>query len=155
MPHSLVERNGGTCLIRDVLSYLRALLGDINLDPHDWPSIMFAIQSVLNEPLRPRLRDDSVGSTRTLLQTMTGIRPHRLAVQISSVLNHPNSNTFVDGVRAEQLIIIARIQDALDTLHKSVAIPANENLKIESLHIIMPHFGGFTLGRSISKSESN
>ena len=108
-------------LMRPVLAATRAMLGELKLGPQDWPSVIPAISTALNEAPLERLgrRDD--GIARCPLEVMTGIRPRRHILSIvPEGANFLNGHT-ISHARASQLAHIEQLQTALEALHKDVS----------------------------------
>lgn len=69
-------------LNRDILSALRAMLGELKLAPQDWGTVIGTIQTVIKEAPEARLGKDDDSSTRSTLEVMTGIHPRRQLIHI-------------------------------------------------------------------------
>lgn len=147
-------------LNRDVLRAMRAMLGELKLAPHDWASVIDAIQTVLNESACPRLGRNPDGTTRTPLQVMTGIRPNRGLVRIlHSQIEHSSPCT-MDQSEAERIISITQLQQTLYEMHKEVNHKVNLRRRqvIErhnkATNIVQPNFspGDYVLVRVANNS---
>ena len=142
-------------LMREILTALRAILGELNLAPQDWSSVIEAVPPALNEAPLKRLGKNNDGTTRTPLQVMTGIRPRRAILRIISDVDAPNSAKTLTVARAQQIISIEKLQRSIDDLHKNVSekITSKRRREIEahnrSTNIVVPRFsiGDFVLVR--------
>ena len=141
--------------MRDILAAMRAMLGELKLAPHDWPTVINAIASALNEAPLPRLGQNTDKSTRSPLQVMTGIRPRRVALRILQDSSPPFMDKSLTRARTEQLIQINKLQEGLDALHKDVSDRIGKRRKRaiaahnRATNIVAPQFavGDFVLVR--------
>lgn len=145
-------------VMRSVLSAIRAMLAELKLAPQDWPSVLPAIASTLNESSLDRLGRRPDGAARSPLEVMTGISPKRPIVRIL-----PPSASFIESktlshAHAAQIVKISDLQASLDKIHKDVErlvskrreqAVAKHNL---STNIVLPSFnvGDFVVVRRAS-----
>ena len=109
-------------MCREVLRACKALLSEWSLSPMDWPGITECMQSVLNHaPLtRLGLRDPNAkGVYRTPLEVLTGHRPVRPLLRAMPISDYPSAIA-CDELHARQLIGIATLQHAAESMHREV-----------------------------------
>lgn len=106
-------------LNRDILSALRAMLGELKLAPQDWRIVIGSIQTVINESSEARLGKNDDGSTRSAFEVMTGIRPRRRLIHI--VQGPPKYGHYqIDHSMAEKLCSIDMLAKSIHNMHKEV-----------------------------------
>lgn len=146
---------------RDILAALGAMLAELKLAPQDWPSVIQAIQSVLNEAPTPRLGKHSDSTFRTPLTVMTGIKPRRSILRILEDQSSSSEKIVtLDRLHAEQLVKIQELQLSLQDMHREVKTRiSNTRMKAINAHnratnIVKPNFqlGDFVLVRRRSKT---
>lgn len=106
--------------MRPVLSATKSMLAELKLAPQDWPQVIPAISSALNEARLDRLGRRPDGIPRTPLEVMTGISPNSAVLHILPNSPSSTSELILDRARAEQIIEISSLQQSLDLMHKEV-----------------------------------
>ncbi len=146
-------------VMRTVQASCRALLTDLKLGPHDWPSIAPVIQSTLNEAPLERLGPRDEGVHRSPLEVMTGLRPRRDLLYHAITRPADAEHMRLERIRAIQLLNIRELQCALDKMHKNAQTTISKNRLRQIRHhnkqtnIVAPNFtiGDFVLVRSPQK----
>ena len=107
---------------REVLRACRALCSEWRLGAQDWPTVIEAVQSVLNHsPLRrlgPR-SPDAPGVYRTPLEVYTGHTPRRPLLRALPPSSYPTALSQREA-DAKQLLQIQDLQTALEEMHRDV-----------------------------------
>ncbi len=95
--------------MRTVQAACRALLTDLKVGSHNWPSIAPAIQTTLNESPLERLGSVDDGVHLSPLEVMTGLRDLlQLAIPSQGDMEHMR----LERIRATQLFNIRELQNA-------------------------------------------
>lgn len=105
---------------REVLRGCKALLSEWHLAPQDWPDVVDCVQSVVNHAPLQRLGTRSPGVYRTPLEVFKALKPTRPLLCALPISKHPEAETESE-VRARQVIVIDRVQAALNDMHKDVS----------------------------------
>lgn len=99
------EQRGSVCTQNDVLGVETITL--------DWPSVVYWIQSILNQsPLR-RLGTSKNGAMRTPLEAFTGMKPTRPILCDVTYLQYKEPKSS-EEVRVQQVINIQSVQAGMD-----------------------------------------
>lgn len=124
--HSPWATGTAESITRSILKATRAIISELSLAPHDWPAVLPAVATALNEAGLECLGRNADGTLRSPLQVMTGIIPNRPIMRvITGTVDVPISNT-LEQARANQVINIAKLQNDMDKLHKDVSESINE-----------------------------
>jgi len=109
-------------ICREVLRSSKALLSEWKLGAKDWPSVLEAVQSVINHaPLRRlglRNKNDQ-GVYRTPLEVFTGHKPVRPLMRALQMPDYETSRS-LDEVHMRMVMGIDELQSALEGMHKEV-----------------------------------
>ena len=108
---------------REFLRTARALLSEFRLDEKKWPSILPMIQSILNNSKRPSLGDRA---PITVLTGQPSDNPLRTIVLPNSI-----TPTTLTKVQQKKLSNIENLKNALDKMHKDVAMSRTRKRKLE------------------------
>lgn len=98
---------------KEVLRATRALLSEFRLRESEWPTVLPLVQSTLNHSKRP-----SLGNV-ALITAFTGQQPDS---PLRTLLPAAGSKAAsVDFIKAQRIIGISRLSDAIDLIHKTVS----------------------------------
>ena len=104
---------------RNFMAACLALTTEAKFGPQDWPEFVPVLESIINEAPTARLGKRSDGVSRSPLEFMTGLKPHRSILRGDTGIHGYKSLT-LNRVRAEQSLNIEKLQKDLDLMHKAV-----------------------------------
>lgn len=96
------------------------MLTELKHAPRDWVSIINMLSTVLHETASKRLRKNENGTTQTLLEVMTGIRPKRAFMKVMGVNAEPFTPRTLERETAQRVLKITLLSNRLHHLHKNV-----------------------------------
>jgi len=105
--------------MRQIQDAYRCIQSELKLAPHDWPTVVGMIQSILNESPLKRLGSKGPGVYRSPLEVMTGISPNRKHFSNTQVGKSKIKSKSLSKARLLQLLEINLLQEAFDGMHKT------------------------------------
>ena len=106
---------------REVLRVARALLSEYQLGGAEWPRSLHTIQRVLNHSPSPKL-----GSVTAPITAFTMQQPDNTLNFLVDEVSEATTIKTLTMVKARQLMQLHTLQDAMDSMHKSVVLTATK-----------------------------
>lgn len=107
-------------LCTEVLKTANALLSEWRLPITQWPSIVNAIQCVINQPPLRRLGRSKQGKLRCALEVFIGLARSSITIRPMLIRKFRDLD-FMDWARIAGLTDVVRLPDALHHTHKEMA----------------------------------
>jgi len=142
-------------LMRSILSATRAMIAELKLAPQDWMEVIPTVASALNAASLDRLGRRPDGIARSPLEVMTGISPNNPVLHVIKQTPKVTNEKNLDLARTCQVLEIAKLQAALNEMHKAVDISVSRRREKaiaahnKATNIVTPSFevGDFVLVR--------
>jgi hypothetical protein len=115
----------------------RAMVSEMHLAPQEWPCVLPAIQTVLNNS------PSSHKACQTLLTAFTG---HARDTPLSLAILHPIANHSLSFIKDQQLAESTKITNQVEKLHKEVSenVSRQRRKQVEAhnahTHLVLPNF---------------
>ena len=112
--------------MRHIRAAITALSSELKLGRQDWPLVLEAVMTSLNEAQLCRICKRADGTYRTPLEVMTGIKPKGIQFRIS-LHSSPDNKRSILCLRTAQLIKIDELQNSLDRMQKDMVGKASDH----------------------------
>lgn len=115
--------------MKHIMSACRALQSELKMGPQDWPLLVGAIMTDLNEAPLKRLGTVEDGTYRTPLEVMTGLKPVRSQLEIISREGKASKKSSLEQARVLQLLKIEELHNVFGSMHKETEGKVRANRK--------------------------
>lgn len=107
-------------LCKEVLRVVRALLSEWKMPVTQWPSLVGAVQKVINHSPIKRLGRNRAGNMRCPMEVFTGLTPSPLLVRPMPLKTYRTVRV-LDNERVRSIIDIGKLHESLEEMHKDVS----------------------------------